>query len=235
MISSGVLGGGIGPRAWWLNAQVPHGYADLDPQAHLRRIASALGLDRRSSDPTECRGTAPPSGPGELPSVGVSSAPCLLSEAGLPSDASVLSGVGLLTAADVTRFTRGLDHGVQVWATVGLGLPVWAAAAEVEALPAPVGTINVLAVLPVPMTEAALVNAVVTMTEAKTQALLECGIPGTGTASDAVCVACPVPVHEGDDVELFGGPRSTWGHRLARATHAAVRDGTRDWLARTAR
>ena len=61
-------------------------------------------------------------------------------------------------------------------------------------------------------------NAVVTATEAKTQVLLEHGVPGTGTASDAVCVLFP-PVGE---EERFAGPRSVWGARVARAVHRAV-------------
>ena len=31
MISTGVLGGGLGPREWVLNAQVPSAYARTDP------------------------------------------------------------------------------------------------------------------------------------------------------------------------------------------------------------
>ena len=59
------------------------------------------------------------------------------------------------------------------------------------------------------------------MAEAKTQALVERGVPGTGTASDAVCIVCPV---DGDE-EPFAGPRSPWGARLARATHGCVLAG----------
>ncbi len=57
------------------------------------------------------------------------------------------------------------------------------------------------------------------LTEAKSQALFDAGVAGTGTATDAVCVACPLDA----DVEAhFGGPRSEWGSRLARAIYAAV-------------
>ena len=44
MISSGVLGGGLGPREWVLNAQVPAAYARTDPAEHLRELAHGLGL-----------------------------------------------------------------------------------------------------------------------------------------------------------------------------------------------
>ncbi|MFJ2029114.1 adenosylcobinamide amidohydrolase [Streptosporangium sp. NPDC087985] len=181
-ISSAMVGGGIGPAEWVLNAQVAGGYSRMDPVDHLLEMA--------------------PPGP----------------------------GVGMLTAASVDRFTRAADGGVEAVATVGLRVPTWAAAPDGVADPelAPMylpGTINIVVVVPVAMTDAALVNAVMTVTEAKAQALLEAGFPCTGTASDAVCVAVP---DDGPE-ELFGGPRSVWGARIARAVHAAVRRGARDW------
>ncbi len=141
----------------------------------------------------------------------------------------------MLTAAEVRRWTAGTDEGVEVAATVGLGLPVYAAVSPEEAERegrAAVGTINVLVVVPAPLSDAALVNAVVTVTEAKVQALVEAGVAGTGTSSDAVCVACPLPSGlPAGEVEPYGGPRSLWGARIARAVHRAVADGTEDWLA----
>ncbi|MCF6473605.1 adenosylcobinamide amidohydrolase [Nonomuraea sp. MG754425] len=117
----------------------------------------------------------------------------------------------------------------EAYATVGLRVPTWAAAPEgredPELAPMRVGTVNIVAVLPVAMTDAALVNMVMTVTEAKTQALVETGFAGTGTASDAVCVAVPA---EGPP-QLFGGPRSEWGARVARAVHTAVRRGAESW------
>jgi adenosylcobinamide amidohydrolase len=127
-------------------------------------------------------------------------------------------GVVMLTAADVRGLRHAQDGDVVVDATVGLTHPTWAAADDELAAPAP-GTINILAVLPVRMTDAALLNALCTVTEAKTQALLDAGVPGTGTPSDAVTVACPVH----GPGEPFAGPRSVWGARLARAVYQAVR------------
>jgi adenosylcobinamide hydrolase len=144
------------------------------------------------------------------------------------------AGVGMLTAADVRCWTRAEDQGVVAAATVGLGLPVFAAAPELliaaETAARGPGTINVLVVVPAPLSDAALVNTVITATEAKTQALGELRVPGTGTSSDALCIACPVP--GGVAFEPYGGPRSTWGARIARAVHTAVADGTRLWLQR---
>jgi adenosylcobinamide amidohydrolase len=201
MMSSGVLGGGLGARQWVLNAQVPGWYDRTDPAAHLAELAAGLGLD----------------GP----------------------------GVGLLTAAQVTELVQRGDEGVQAAATVGIRVPAWAAAPEGVPDPelAPIGgrdrgrageprhepvpgwrpgTINVVVSVPVPLTPAAFVNAVVTATEAKSQAIIEAGFPGTGTASDAICVAAPTG---SAGAEGFTGPRSEWGARIARAVHAAVLAG----------
>jgi adenosylcobinamide amidohydrolase len=178
MISTGVLGGGLGPREWVLNAQVPGAYARTDPAEHLRELARGLDL----------------TGP----------------------------GIGLLTAAQVTDLVQREDEGVQAAATVGLRVPTWAAAPPGRPDPELAGTINLIVALPVPLSGAAFVNAVVTATEAKVQAVLDAGFAGTGTATDAVCVAAPIgPERE----EEFAGPRSAWGARIARAVHAAVRAG----------
>jgi adenosylcobinamide amidohydrolase len=196
MISSGVLGGGLGPREWVLNAQVATGYARTDPAAHLGELARGLGL----------------SGP----------------------------GIGLLTAAQVTDVVQCEDRGVHAAATVGLRVPTWAAAppggADRELTPidrdlrSQPGTINVIVVVPVPLADAAFVNAVVTATEAKAQAVLDAGFPGTGTATDAICIAAPAEPGRGA-AEEFTGPRSPWGARIARAVHAAVRTGATGYAA----
>ena len=127
-------------------------------------------------------------------------------------------GVGMLTAADVRAVTAATEEGVEAWATVGLGHPLRAAAPHDPVPPALVGTINVVVVLPERLSDAALVNAVATATEAKVQALRDRGLDATGTATDAVCIVCPDEGRPHD----FGGPRSTWGARLARAVHQAV-------------
>jgi adenosylcobinamide amidohydrolase len=80
-----------------------------------------------------------------------------------------------------------------------------------------------VAVLGRRLSRAALVNAVMTVTEAKSQALWEAGFAGTGTPSDAVAVLCA----PSGPAEAFGGPRSRYGSRLARAVHRAVLDGSR--------
>jgi adenosylcobinamide amidohydrolase len=140
------------------------------------------------------------------------------------------TGVGMLTAAQVERCTNAGDGGVSAVATVGLGVVTWAAAPDDDP-PAPVPaahTVNLLVAVPAALTDAALVNAVLTATEAKTQALFEAGFAGTGTASDAICVAA----RESGVRVPFAGPRSEWGARLARAVHSAVLEGAVAWRRR---
>jgi len=148
-------------------------------------------------------------------------------------------GVGLLTAAEVRAFRQGHDGGVSATATVGLRVPTWAASPEGRPDPvlAPTvpeqfrpGTVNIVVDVPAALDDAALVGAVLTVTEAKTQALLEAGYDCSGTASDAVCVAAAPHGRP----EPFAGPRSVWGARIARAVHAAVLAGARDYTRRLA-
>ncbi|MEU9234478.1 adenosylcobinamide amidohydrolase [Streptomyces subrutilus] len=180
MVSSAVLGGGIGERWWVLNAQVAHGYRRTDPGRHLSEVADAQNAHG--------------------------------------------SGVGLLTAADVGAYAHARDGGVEAVVTAGVTVRGWAASpAEGALAPAEPGTINIIAALPVALSDAALVNAVATATEAKVQALLEAGYDCSGTPTDAVCVAARTP-QPGAEVHDFAGPRSVWGARLARAVHRAVHE-----------
>jgi len=206
-LSSAPYGGGWGERRWLLAAQVAGDYSRSDPAGHLAGLARSLDLD----------------GP----------------------------GIGMLTAVDVRLVSTCREEGVTAAATVGISHPTWAAAetgaaeaglretgpaeagrpetGSADAAPADAagfgGTVNIVAVLSRRLSPAALVNAVMTVTEAKSQALWEAGFPGTGTPSDAVAVLCPVA----GPAEAFAGPRSRWGSRLAVAAHRAVLDGSRRW------
>ena len=144
-------------------------------------------------------------------------------------------GVGMMTAVDVRVASTVQGEGIAVDATVGvIGAALWAAApgpssrlpgAAVAPAPGTIkpGTINIVVALPERLSDAALVNAIGTATEAKTQALWDAGVDGTGTATDALCVLCPIDGH----AHAYGGPRSLWGGRLARVVYRAVRAGCR--------
>jgi adenosylcobinamide hydrolase len=181
-VASAPHGGGLGPRHWVINAEVPASYGRRDPDHHLRKLSVSLGLPGR--------------------------------------------GVGLLTAADVRSYCLEVDGGVEVAATVGLGHPILAASSSDTAPTGGVGTINVVALIPERLSDGALINAVATATEAKGQALRALGLVATGTATDALCVLCA----NAGRPHAFGGPRSVWGARLARAVHGAVLNGGRSWL-----
>jgi adenosylcobinamide hydrolase len=137
--------------------------------------------------------------------------------------------IGMLTAADVRAGVlreRGLADAV---ATVGIGQPLAAAGQRPRPIPPRPGTINMLIVVHAALTDAALVTAVQTATEAKAQALADAGVralnhPGhaTGTATDAICVAAPA----GGRV-AFAGPATPVGAAIALAVHSAVRSGAR--------
>lgn len=230
--SSAVLGGGIGPRAWILNAQVPGGYPRLDPDRHLAEIAAAEGL----------------SGPGAgLMTAAEVAAYTTGRDGGVTATVTTGLGVRGWAAAPETTAPETLasqtaapECAADETATVETPTPETTApefvAAETPA-PEPVasgteprtpprpGTVNIVVVLPVALSDAALVNAVATATEAKVQALLDAGLDCSGTPTDAVCIAAPEPGPDGG--EPFAGPRSPWGARIARAVHAAVLAGAR--------
>ncbi|MDP1819381.1 MAG: adenosylcobinamide amidohydrolase [Acidimicrobiales bacterium] len=145
----------------------------------------------------------------------------IAAQLGLAAD----DGVGLLTAARVLDVVVAADDGAECAATVGVSTPVWAAAPDGAWARWVPGTINLAVWVPAPLSDAALANALVTATEAKAQALFDAGVPGTGTASDALVVCCPP-----GGAEPYGGPRSVWGARLARAVHGAVAAGTERYL-----
>ncbi|MEV7272357.1 adenosylcobinamide amidohydrolase [Streptomyces bacillaris] len=220
--SSAVLGGGIGPRAWILNAQVPGGYPRLDPDRHLAEIAAAEGL----------------SGPGAgLMTAAEVAAYTTGRDGGVT--ATVTTGLGVRGWAATPETTAPESLASQTAApecatdepatgetpTPETPAPEPAAPGMEPRTPPRPGTVNIVVVLPVALSDAALVNAVATATEAKVQALLDAGLDCSGTPTDAVCVAAPEPGPDGG--EPFAGPRSPWGARIARAVHAAVLAGAR--------
>ncbi len=134
--------------------------------------------------------------------------------------------VGLMTAAYVHRARlahvyRGRIHVVAV-GTVGLSNPT-AAGVTPPFTPRP-GTINLILLVDAHLTPAAMVNAVITATEAKTAALYRRGIrtpeghPASGTSTDAIVIAttargAPHP---------YAGPVTDVGWLIARAVRGIL-------------
>ncbi len=134
---------------------------------------------------------------------------------------------GMLTAADVARHVARERPLARAIATVGIGQPLAAAGRRPRTAPT-AGTINLLVVSRVALTDAALAGALLTATEAKAQALADAGVrarnhdgPATGTATDSVLVACPAH----GVAEPFAGPATRAGADIAAAVHRAVLDG----------
>jgi iron complex transport system ATP-binding protein len=133
--------------------------------------------------------------------------------------------VGLMTAAyldgvkTVTLCEKALT--VSAVITAGLSNPT-AAGLSSPAVRLP-GTINMIFLIDAQLTSAAMVNAVITATEAKTDVLLQQGVrtpegyAATGTSTDAIVIACtgrgePLP---------YSGPATVVGWLLGRC----VREG----------
>ncbi|MER7745500.1 adenosylcobinamide amidohydrolase [Streptomyces bacillaris] len=235
--SSAVLGGGIGPRAWILNAQVPGGYPRLDPDRHLAEIAAAEGLTGpgaglMTAAEVAAYRTGRDGGVTATVTTGLgvrgwAAAPETTAPESLASQTAAPE-----CAADETATVEAPTPETTVPEFVAAETPTPETTAPETAAPGTEprtphrpGTVNIVVVLPVALSDAALVNAVATATEAKVQALLDAGLDCSGTPTDAVCIAAPEPGPDGS--EPFAGPRSPWGARIARAVHTAVLAGAR--------
>lgn len=143
----------------------------------------------------------------------------------------LMTGVALDEAAVVVRESGGLM--VASIVTVGLGnasaagRDPWA----VTERPPP-GTINTIVAVGAALTLAALVNAVVTATEAKTLALVERevrtarGARASGTSSAAVVIAALPPPH---GPLRYAGPTTTVGLLIGQTVREAVASRLPAW------
>jgi len=149
--------------------------------------------------------------------------------------------VGLMTAAsmDSFRLARDTVSGIElaVLVTSGLSNPRRigdrADIREAGAAPGEAGTINIIALTSATLTEAAMVECVMMITEAKAAALQEAGIRSpvsngiaTGTGTDALAV---VSGH-GPQTVAFCGKHVLFGEVLGRLALAAVAASI-DWRA----
>jgi len=130
--------------------------------------------------------------------------------------------VGFLTAVRSHRLARATERqgslAVSVWATVGLSNAT-AAGLSRPVCPSRANTINLFIVIHRPLSPGAMVNAVITATEAKVAALARRGVRtpegwiATGTSTDAVAIACP----PGRGGIPYAGPVTPVGWLIARA------------------
>lgn len=134
--------------------------------------------------------------------------------------------IGLMTAVflDNAKAATATAGGLRVatLATVGLGNRIAAGLSE----PAPLspGTINLIVLVDGHLTPGALVNAAMTVTEAKSQVLsshgvrTEEGYAATGTSTDALVVACTA---RGPALP-YAGPATQVGWSIASTVRAAM-------------
>jgi alpha-ribazole phosphatase CobZ len=147
--------------------------------------------------------------------------------------------VGFMTAAEieyVTVFKETEFDGMHTYAVVTAGIGNRVIAGDViydmeERLvrsdekekrirSRPPGTINIIAVSPVPLTETAKLNAFIAVTEAKTAAMRELGHEETGTTSDAIAIVSPIKGKK----EEYCGTGTSLGISLARSVKDAVKE-----------
>lgn len=136
--------------------------------------------------------------------------------------------VGLLTAVPLHRARsvfleeQGLQVGVV--ATAGVGNAT-SAGVSLPFVATP-GTINLILLLDARLSRAAMVNAIITATEAKSALLGEMdirtaqGALATGTSTDTVTVA----ITGRGPVQVYAGPATLAGYLLGRAVRQAVRE-----------
>jgi len=88
-----------------------------------------------------------------------------------------------------------------------------------------IGTVNIIVIVDAQPSDGAMVNAVITSTEAKTSAILEAGYNFTGTNTDAVIIARS---GRGKHYE-YAGPASELGRKIWYAVKKAVSKSLAMW------
>jgi adenosylcobinamide hydrolase len=144
--------------------------------------------------------------------------------------------VGLLTAAwtEHAEVAHVSASGFAVTAVATVGLSNRTTAGRAVAARWYPSTINTIVIVDGQPEAAALVNAVVTVTEAKALALAEAGVlsddghAATGTSTDAIVVAATGR----GPAARFGGPASEMGAAIGRAALQALERGIAAWKAR---
>ncbi len=146
--------------------------------------------------------------------------------------------LGLMTAVDVrhTVMSFGTRQGLAVATLCTAGVNNICSAGRLvaaahESLAAP-GTINIVVLIEGNLTEAAMVNAVITATEAKTMALFQANVRlpdgdmATGTATDAIVIAC---TGRGEPLPNAGAATGL-GFLVGRTVYRAVEQGISEYL-----
>lgn len=155
------------------------------------------------------------------------------------ADAALDKAVGLVTARDVSCYELAVAEvdGVRSECLITLGLNNGESVGsrmDASAHPLNAGTINILAAVSTPLTDAALLELSSIATQARTAALIDFGYrrPGmadavTGTGTDCIVVAAPaagVP-------QPYAGMHTAVGEAVGRAVREATLAASQAWLA----
>jgi adenosylcobinamide amidohydrolase len=154
--------------------------------------------------------------------------------------AGLEGAVGLLTSRALSRHVvaerSAAGVGARCVATVGLGNAL--RVGDPLGPAARIGTINLVCQLSVPLADEGLVEALSIAAEARTLAVLACGIPSrvsgapaTGTGTDCIVVAAP----ERPGGASYAGKHTAIGHAVGAAVHEAVARGAAAWIAENQR
>jgi len=151
---------------------------------------------------------------------------------GLPlTSVAMMTAVHLTNACVVSRPLGNLPNGVMALVTAGVGNAVDISVSNqddprlvLRATPK-VGTINTFVFLDAQLTDGALVNACLSATEAKVQALRQVGVkdpysgtPATGTSTDSVSIAAT----QRGDATPYAGSGTLLGRALGEAVYQAT-------------
>jgi Uncharacterized conserved protein len=155
-----------------------------------------------------------------------------MAEKGLPN------GIGLMTSAELRdQSTTAVRDGVTAACMMTLGLSnaervgqrILSSRNETNRL----GTINMVCHVSIPLSDAALLEAVSVATQARTVAIIEFGYERTptsgvisGTGTDCIVVCCPL----GAPTESFAGLHTAVGESLGAAVLDATRRAMRQWI-----
>lgn len=129
--------------------------------------------------------------------------------------------VGFMTAADIPKVLAHAKSGrAEAYVTAGITNPAIAGETPPPWKP---GTINIALIINEGLTAGALVNAVMTATEAKTYTLLRLGYNATGTTSDGIGVFA-----YGGAVS-WAGTATELGISIGKAVRKALEESIRKW------
>lgn len=147
--------------------------------------------------------------------------------------------VGLLTSRDIGRFVRAEvrveGQGVACLATVGLGNAEAVGSRRPLGPQAGYGTINMLVMIDPSLTEAAQIEALTIAAQARTAAIMDCGLrlpggqPATGTGTDCIAIAAD------PGAVAYAGLHTAVGEAIGRAVRTAVSQGAAEWMTENGR